>query len=298
MPPAIETKELTKAFDDVVALDHLSLRVEPGEIVGFLGPNGAGKSTAIRLLLDLIRPTSGRASVFGHDCQRNPEEVRAAIGYLPGDLRLYPSLTGAQTAKLIANLRPRPIDASRAEGLAHRLQLDLNRRAGTLSRGNRQKLGWLLALLDRPPLLVLDEPTAGLDPLMQHVVWELLREEAAAGGAVFLSSHVMSEVEQICDRVAILREGKLIAVEPVDVLKARSFRSVEVRFAEQAPPPAASAIEGVREQRRDGLTVWFELAGEADALVKAIADYHVVELKTHEPSLDEIVLRYYEAAGK
>jgi len=166
--------------------------------------------------------------------------------------------------------------------MAERFELDLGKRASTLSRGNRQKLGWLLALLDRPPLLVLDEPTAGLDPLIQHVVREVLRDEAAAGVAVFLSSHIMSEVEQICDRVAILREGQLAAVEPVSVLKGRSFRSVEVRFGGQPPLPGTFTVEGLREQRREGQTVWLELRGEADTLVKAIAKHHVV-LRYYRP---------------
>lgn len=296
MEPAILTAGLSKTYEATMALDGLNLRVERGEIFGFLGPNGAGKSTTIRLLLDLIRPTAGRASVLGMDCQRQSVAVRASTGYLPGDLRLYPGLRGREMAGLMAGLRKTPIDRGFVLGVAERLDLDLEKPAGSLSKGNRQKLGLLLALVARPPVLLLDEPTSGLDPIVQHKVWEILREEAGRGTAVFFSSHVMSEVDQVCERVGILRAGKLVAVEPVAGLKARQFRHVEVSFADGTPPADAFKLPGVREIRRERSTAEFEVAGEIDGLLKALAPYHVADLRTQQPSLDEILLGFYEEA--
>jgi ABC-2 type transport system ATP-binding protein len=290
---AIETRELTRTFGDVVALDRMSLRVEQGEIFGFLGPNGAGKSTTIRILLDLIRPTSGSASVLRFDCQRESMEVRSRIGYLPGDLRLYGGLTGQQTVELFASLRNGRVDDAYVRELASEMELDLGKKASTYSKGNRQKLGVLLALLGRPQVLLLDEPTSGLDPLVQRTVWDVLRREAARGATVFFSSHVMSEVEQTCERVGILREGRLVAVEPVVAMKARALRHVEVSFAGEAPPADPLVVAGAKEIRRERATLEFEITGEIDPLLKALAAYHVVDLRTEQPTLDEILLAYY-----
>jgi ABC-2 type transport system ATP-binding protein len=293
MLPAIATDQLTKNFDDILALDRLDLRVEQGEIFGFLGPNGAGKSTTIRLLLDLIRPTSGGAEVLGHDCQRESLAARALVGYLPGDLRVYPGLTGQEAVTLFARLRGGESDASYIETVAERLGLDLSLRSGNLSKGNRQKLGLLLALLGRPPVLLLDEPTSGLDPIIQHQVWSILREEAARGTTVFFSSHVMSEVEQVCERVGILRQGRLIAVDEIAGLKTRQLRHVQVRFGGAAPAPAEFALPGVRELRRENSLIEFEVTGEVDALIKQLARHHVVDIAGEQPTLDEILLSYY-----
>ena len=291
---AIETRGLTRVFGSQVALDHLDLRIERGEIFGFLGPNGAGKSTTIRLLLDLVRPTSGSASILGFDCQRDTMEVRRRTSYLPGELRLYPGLTGQQTVDLFAGLKSGAVDMARVNRLAGDLELDLSKKASALSKGNRQKLGVLIALLGEPEVMLLDEPTSGLDPLVQRVVWEILRREAGRGATVFFSSHVMSEVEVTCERVGILRKGRLVAVEPVASLKGRSGRHVEVSFAGEAPPPSAFAAAGVRELRREHATVEFELAGEIDPLLKALAPYHVLDLRTEQATLDEILFHYYE----
>ncbi|MCL4231482.1 MAG: ABC transporter ATP-binding protein [Dehalococcoidia bacterium] len=298
MEPAILAEGLGKTYGATVALDRLDLRVERGEIFGFLGPNGAGKSTTIRLLLDLIRPTAGRALVLGMDCRRQSVAVRASTGYLPGDLRLYPGLRGREMAGLMAGLRKSPVDREFVLGLAERIGLDLEKPAGSLSRGNRQKLGLLLALIGRPPLLLLDEPTSGLDPIVQHTVWNILREEAKRGVTVFFSSHVLSEVDQVCERVGILRAGQLVAVEPVSGLKARQFRHVEVSFAGETPPPAAFMLPGVRELRRERSTAEFEVAGEIDGLLKALAPFQVLDLRTQQPSLDEILLGFYEEAHR
>lgn len=292
MDAAIVTERLVKDYDGHRALDGLSLRVERGEIFGFLGPNGAGKTTTIRLLLDLIRPTAGNARILGLDCQQQSHEVRAQCGYLPGDLRLYTGLRGHELVDLFAALRTRPVERARLHDLAARLDLDLGRHIGTLSKGNRQKLGVLLALLDRPPVLLLDEPTSGLDPIVQRTVWEIVREEAARDTTVFFSSHVISEVEHICRRVAILRAGRLVTVEPVAGLVGRALRRLEVRFAEP-PPPGAFAIPDVRETGREGSTVWLEVRGNLDLVVQAMARYHVVDLRTEQPSLEDILLTYY-----
>lgn len=296
--PAIETRDLSRIFDGFVALDGLDLRVERGEIFGFLGANGAGKTTTIRLLLDLIRPTRGVAQVLGFDCQRAALEVHRRVGYLPGDLRLYGGLTGEQTIAFFAALRGGEVDEAYVRRLAGRLELDLSKRAGSLSKGTRQKLGLLVALMARPPVLLLDEPTSGLDPIVQHVAWEVLREEAARGTTVFFSSHVMSEVEQVCERVAILRQGRLVAVDTVAGLKARSLRHCEVTFAGEAPPPEELAVAGAREVRRERNVVEFEVAGEFDPLLKALAAHRVVDLRTEAPTLEEIVWQYYEGARR
>ena len=296
MEAAILTEGLSKSYESVLALDRLDLRIEPGEIFGFLGPNGAGKTTTIRLLLDLIRPTAGRASVLGMDCQRQSEAVRSATGYLPGDLRLYPGLRGREMVDLMSGLRRNPVDHEYIRSLARRLELDLEKHAGSLSKGNRQKLGIVLALLARPPLLLLDEPTSGLDPIAQRIVWDVLREEANRGTAVFFSSHVMSEVDQVCERVGILRAGRLVAVEPVAELKAHQFRHVEVSFADGVPSPEVFQLAGVRELRRDHATLEFEVAGAIAPLLQALAPYHVLDLRTEQPTLDEVLLAFYREA--
>ncbi len=293
MEAAILTEGLSKSYGTVLALDRLDLRIEPGEIFGFLGPNGAGKTTTIRLLLDLIRPNAGRACVLGMDCQSQSLQVRAATGYLPGDVRLYPGLRGREMVDLVTGLRGGGVDREYVSSLATRLDLELDTHAGSLSKGNRQKLGLVLALLARPPVLLLDEPTSGLDPIVQRTVWDILREEANRGTAVFFSSHVMSEVDQVCQRVGILRSGRLVAVEPITELKARQLRHVEVSFANGTPGPEVFRLAGVRELRRDHATLEFEVAGAIAPLLQALAPYHVLDLRTEQPTLDEVLLAFY-----
>jgi len=292
--PAVETLEINKTFGETRAVNGVSIEVGDGEFFGFLGPNGAGKTTTIRLLLDLIRPTAGRASVLGMDCQRQSEAVRAAISYLPGDVRLYPGFRGRELVDLISGLREGPVDRDYILSLAGRLELDLDKHAGTLSKGNRQKLGLLLALLGRPRVLLLDEPTSGLDPIAQRVVWDILREACERGTAVFFSSHVMSEVDQVCERVGILRAGRLVVVESIAELKAHQFRHVEVSFADGVPPAEAFKLAGVRELRRDHATLEFEVSGGIGPLLQALAPYQVVDLRTAQPTLDELLLTYYQ----
>ncbi len=296
MHPAIETEGLTKRYGPVLALDRLSLLVERGEVFGFLGPNGAGKTTTIRLLLDLIRPTAGRAAILGRDCQRESLAARAQVGYLPGDLRLYEGLTARDHLRLLGALRGAEFERAWVASLAERLELDLDRRVGALSKGNRQKVGVLLALAPRPPVLILDEPTSGLDPLIQHAVLDLLREEAERGTAVFFSSHVMSEVERICHRVAVLHRGRLLTVDSVDGLRERATRRVVVRFG--GPVPAElEALPGVLACRANGNEAELELKGSFTPLLQVLARHQVEDLTAERPSLEDVVVRLYEEVG-
>lgn len=292
MQSAIRFEEVTKRYGSQLALDWLALQVEPGEILGFLGPNGAGKTTSIRLLLDLIRPTSGRASILGVDCQRASQRARKLVGYLPGDLRLYPSLKGREMVELVGSLREKHTDWNYIAELVARLELNLDHRIATYSKGTRQKLGLLLALLGRPPVLLLDEPTSGLDPIMQNIVWTMLREQVASGTTVFFSSHILSEVEHICDRVAILRAGKLVAAEPVTALKARIIRHIVVTFAGPMPDGELTATEAKILSRTD-TTLTLVALGDLDRLLKVLSHYHVADLSIERLGLDDIILAYY-----
>lgn len=297
MTYAIEFRELTKDYGKVRALDQVSLTIDAGEIIGFLGPNGAGKTTAIRLLFDLIRPTSGSAFVWGQDCQAQSVEARQHMGFLPGEMHLYERLTGQQTLDYFASLRSSPPDREFVQGIIERLELDPSRKVNEYSKGNRQKLGLVLAMLHRPDVLVLDEPTSGLDPLMQDETAAILFEFAAEGKTVFFSSHVMSEVERMCHRAAFLREGRLIAVEEVGSVKAKSLHIVEVTFA-QPVPPGEFKIDGVREVQRDGPTLHLEVRENLDGVLKAIARHQVMDLRTEQPSLEQIFRAYYQEANE
>lgn len=288
----IETVNLSKSFGDVRALEDINLTVGAGEVFGFLGPNGAGKSTLIRILFDIIRPTSGRASILGIDCQRNAVEARAQAGYLPGDLRLYDGLTAAQLIELFSSLRPERPDPAFVQELCRRLDVDLHRPVETLSRGNKQKIGLVLAMMHRPRLLVLDEPTTGLDPLIQEEVAGIVEELAASGVTVFFSSHVLSEVERMCTRVAFIRHGRLVAVEDIDKLKERSLHILEVTFAEPVPP-GTWAIPGVRQLRNEGHAVHLEVRANLNAVLQAIAAHPVLDIRTEQPTLEEVFLAYY-----
>ena len=291
--PAIETEALTRDYGPVRALDGLDLRVEQGEVFGFLGPNGAGKTTTIRVLLDLIRPTAGRASVMGFDSKRDSMEVRRRTGYLPGDLRLYEGMTGRVYLDFFASLRPGQVDPAYLRRIVDLLDLDLSKHVRAYSKGNRQKLAIVLALMHQPDVLLLDEPTSGLDPLVQHDVWSLLEEAAASGRCVFFSSHVLSEVERICHRVGIIREGRLVAVEEVEKLKGRSVHILEVTFAEPVPE-AAFASTGFDIVRRDDNTVRLHVRDNLDEMIKAISRYPIVDLRTEQTSLEDLFLTYYQ----
>ena len=287
---------LSKRYGEgTLALDQLTLAVGTGEIFGFLGPNGAGKTTTIRLLMDLIRPTGGSASVFGRDCQSESLAVRGMVGYLPGELSLYKGRSARQHIQLVGDLRPGQIDGRYVDELCERLSLDRDTPVGHLSHGNRQKVGLVLALMPKPRLVILDEPTSGLDPLAQHETLEILREAREGGQTVFFSSHYLPEVERICDRVAIIRAGKLVAVESVEALTTRALHTVRVKLAEPVIHDGFEGLEGVRrvEKSNGDSVLTFEVTGELDPLIKALAAHHVLSLEAERPSLEDAFLEYY-----
>jgi ABC-2 type transport system ATP-binding protein len=292
MTAVIRAEGLTKFYGESRGVTELSFEVEAGEVFGFLGPNGAGKTTTIRLMLDLIRPSSGKLELFGLDVRKQSVAVRSKAGYLPGDLHLYERLTPREYLRYVAALRG--LDGlGEGEALAERFELELERPIRTLSKGNRQKVGLVQVFLHRPDLLLLDEPTAGLDPLVQQTFNELLREVVTEGRTVFLSSHILSEVQRLADRVAIIREGSLELVEAVDVLRARAFVRVEATFSTPPPQEAFARLLGVRELERRGPVVVLALEGSADPLIKALARYEVLALDSHEADLEDFFLALY-----
>jgi ABC-2 type transport system ATP-binding protein len=292
MTHAIDCEGLTKRFGELRAVDDLSFTVDPGEVVGFLGPNGAGKTTTIRMLLDLLRPTAGRVAVLGADPSRAGAALRRRIGYVPGDLVLYERLTGHQLIELFASLRGLR-DLAPYSDLAARLAVPLDRPIGTLSRGNRQKLGVVQAFAPQPELLVLDEPTSGLDPIVQREFRALVREAVDGGAAVLLSSHVLAEVQRIADRVAIIRAGRLIAIDPVSELEAKALRVLEIRFAHHVPASAFTGLPGVRDVQVEGDLVRAAVVGPVDALIKSAARFTVESVAGHEADLEDVFLAYY-----
>ena len=291
----IESVSLTKCYGVHRGVESLSFSVSQGEVFGLLGPNGAGKTTTIRLLLDLIRPSGGSVRVFDTDPRRTPA-MRRRIGYLPGDLRLYEKLTGREQLSYFAGLRGLT-GFGRADELARRLDVELDRPQKTLSKGNRQKLGLVQAFMHDPELLILDEPTSGLDPLVQQRFAELLGEAKQAGQTVLISSHVLPEVQELADRVALLRDGRLVLVDTVEGLRRHAPARIAVTLAEPAPADAFAGIPEARELGRDGATVTFALRGEPDRLIKRLARFHVSGLESREADLDDIFLSLYAGAS-
>lgn len=288
---AIDLERLTKRYGRRRGIEDVSLTVLPGEVFGFLGPNGAGKTTTIRTMLDLLRPTSGRASVLGLDSHRDAEEIHRRIGYLPGEYAAYRRMTGERYLAFFAELRGVP--ASAYERLADRLACDLGPQISSLSHGNAQKLGLIQALMHDPELLILDEPTQGLDPLIQHEVHAIVRDVAADGRTVFLSSHILPEVERTCDRVGIIGDGRLIAVEDVGDLRAKAVRVVEFHFAAPVDHAAFVGIAGVREMEIHGDVLRCTIQGSMDALLKAASRFEVIDLQSQQPGLERQFLHYY-----
>jgi ABC-2 type transport system ATP-binding protein len=294
--PVIETDALTKRYGRDRGIEDVSLTVEAGEVFGFLGPNGAGKTTTIRTLLDLLRPTSGSARVFGLDSRRDSVTIHARLGNLPGEFAIDPRLSGLEIVSYLAEIRGLR-ELGRADLLAERFQADMERPIGELSRGNRQKIGLVQAAFHEPDLLVLDEPTGGLDPLMQEEFLAFIAEERDHGRTVFLSSHELDEVERACDRVGIIREGQLVAVESVAEITGRSFRHVTIDFAHPVDPAAFRRIPGVAELERDGNRLTFKAHGELDRVIKVAARHPVVDIELVHPTLEEIFLTYYGRNG-
>jgi ABC-2 type transport system ATP-binding protein len=288
----IDTAKLTKYYGKQLGIEDVDLEVKRGEVFGYLGPNGAGKTTTIRTLLDFIRPTSGSATVFGLDIRQSSVDIHRRVGYLNGELALYNNMTGEDLLKYLGNLRG-GLDWKYVRELAARFQCDLSRRIQGLSLGNKQKLGLLQAFMHKPELLILDEPTNGLDPLMQHEFYDLLTETKKEGRTIFLSSHILPEVEKVCDRVGIIRQGKLVTVETIETLKSHSVRQLEIHFARAIPKEKFSNVQGIRDILVQDKLLTCNVVGSLDALVKAAAQFEVINIISHEPSLEDIFMTYY-----
>ena len=288
---AIEVRELRKKYGSFEALKGIDLEVHTGEIFGFLGPNGAGKSTTIRILLDEIRATGGTARLLGLDSRRDAAAIHRRLGYLPSDLALYPAMTGAQTLRFFARLRG-GANQDYIDELRQRFDANLDKRVGELSSGNRQKVGLIAALMHKPELIIMDEPNAGLDPLVQHEFHQVLREIVSEGRTVFLSSHTLSEVQQVADRVGIIRAGRLVAVENVADL--RSVRRVDLLLDGDADPRDFVRIPGARDITVDGPRVRMAFDGELGTLLSSLGGRRVVDLTAQDADLEEIFLAFYQ----
>ena len=294
MAEAILTEALSKSYGEVKALDALDLEVRAGEIFGFLGPNGAGKTTTIRLLLDVIRPSSGFARVLGLDPRAQGVELRSRVGYLPGDFIVDGRQTSREFLTFLGNLRG-GLPQSAMVDLADRLDLDLGLEAkiGTLSKGNRQKVGLVQAFMHEPELLILDEPTSGLDPLVTREFLTMAAEARAKGQTLFMSSHILTEVQQVADRAGIIRQGRLIAIDDVDALRSRAMREVRISFAEPVAETEFQSIDGVSDLVVEEGVLRCRLIGEADALIKTAARHRVIDFISEEPDLETLFFHHY-----
>ncbi|MBN2388884.1 MAG: ABC transporter ATP-binding protein [Anaerolineales bacterium] len=292
---AIQVRGLTKSYGKVRALHGIDLEVKRGEIFGFLGPNGAGKTTTIRCLLDMIRPDGGKAFLLGLDPQAEPVAVQALSGYLPGEMQFFDNLTVERQLRFFRDMRGGRADWSYVQQLAERLDLDLKPQIKNLSKGNKQKVGVIQALMHRPELFLLDEPTIGLDPLMQQEVLALLREANAAGATVFFSSHIMSEVETLAGRVAIIRAGEIVEVAGIETLTRRALNRITVRFKKPVEMTDLGKLPGVEIlAQADGSSVTLQVQGDMENLIQALGRLPVLDLETERPSLEEIFLTYYQ----
>ncbi|MGA9533445.1 MAG: ABC transporter ATP-binding protein [Anaerolineales bacterium] len=291
--PVIATDSLTVFYGSHRGIEDVNLTVERGEVFGFLGPNGAGKTTTQRALLDVIHPTNGQASIFGLDSQAEGPAIRQRVGYLPGEFSPYASMRARDFLDLFASLQGRPVDRGYRRQLESRLGLDTSRRIRQYSHGNKQKVGIVAAFMGRPDLLILDEPTIGLDPLVQQTVLELVREARGAGRTVFFSSHNLPEVQAVCDRVGIIREGRLIKTESVETLTRRQFKRVLLTLHEPAPPDAFE-FEGVTETGRDGNRVMLEVRRHLDRVMERAVAYGIVDIDIPPVTLEEIFLAFYD----
>ncbi len=295
---AIFAQSLVKSYGRFEALHGVDLEVHPGEIFGFLGPNGAGKTTTIRCLLDLFRPNGGMVRVLGIDPQKDPVQVRKRTGYLPGELHIEDNATVESALHYLNSLRGNQADWDYIQQLAIRISLDLKTKVKNLSKGNKQKVGVVQALMHRPELLLLDEPTFGLDPLVQHEVLKLVAEARTSGATVFFSSHILSEVQEIADRVGIIRSGRVVEVAQTESLLNRALRRAHIRFKQPVEASKLAEIPGVTVlSQADDQNVILQVEGEMDSLIKAIASFHVADFETERPSLEEVFLAYYKESS-
>jgi ABC-2 type transport system ATP-binding protein len=299
MNQVIETIALTKRYGANRGIRDVNLTVMQGEVFGFLGPNGAGKTTTIRTMLDFLHPTSGKALLFGLDSQRDSVAIRARLGILPTEFTLDDRLTGDDLLRLFARLRG-VRDLAYARELARRLDADLRRPMRRLSRGNKQKIGLIAALFHRPDLLILDEPTGGLDPLVQEEFLAIVGETKAEGRTIFLSSHILPEVERACDRVAIIRDGEIVAVETIAGLRNRKLRHLTLTFDAPVDATLFAALAGIDDVKRDGPTIRLTLSDgqQLDRVIKLAAAHTIVDLRLDHPSLEENFLSFYDRNGK
>ena len=296
MTGPISTTDLTKFYGTHRGISGVSLDINEGEVFGLLGPNGAGKTTCIRIFLDFIRPTSGSATILGMDSRSDSVEIRRNVGYLPGDFITYEKLTAEELLQYFANLRGGHL--RKAKVLAERFDLDLSRKIGELSRGNRQKVGLVQAFMSDPKLLILDEPTTGLDPLLQQEFHTLVLEEVEAGKTLFVSSHVLPEVEVICDRVGIIREGSIVAVEEVATLRKQTVTKIEIEFGQAISKAEFEGVDGVSEVTIKDHHLSCNVTGSVDSLIKLAARYTVVNIQSGHPALEEVFLTYYSQPDK
>ena len=290
MSPVVETRGLSKRYGQLFALKDLELQVQQGEVLGYLGPNGAGKTTTIRLLLGLIAPTSGSASIFGLDVQQHAPEVHKRLAYVPGEANLWPSLTGQEVLALLGRIQGH-VDAAYRDELIERFDFDPSKKVRSYSKGNRQKLILIAALMTRAELLILDEPTSGLDPLMEQTFRQCMAEAKRRGQTVLLSSHILSEVEALCDRVAILRSGELLEIGTLSEMRHLSALSVEATF--DGPPPDIGDLPGVSGVQIDGRSLRCEVSGSVQPLLSVLASAGVRDLLSTRPSLEELFLAHY-----
>jgi ABC-2 type transport system ATP-binding protein len=295
--PVVRLVSLTKVFGSTRGISRVDLEVQAGQVFGFLGPNGAGKSTTIRLMMGLYLPTAGRADLFGIDVRAHGPDVRRRIGYLPGELALYPGLSGREILDRTAHLRG-GVDPERRSRLVERFGAELHRPVHLLSKGNRQKIGLIAAFMHDPDLLVLDEPTSGLDPLLQREFAGLLEEAVAGGCTVFLSSHDLAEVQRLAHRVAIIRDGRIVALDTVDALRARSPRSIELTFRDVVDPAWFHTKAGIDLVSVSARRATFRVVGEVGPLFEAAVTHGLVDVSSQEADLDELFLAYYgDAVG-
>jgi ABC-type multidrug transport system ATPase subunit len=294
MSSVIRIEQLTKAYGSHRGVIDLDLSVDAGEVFGYLGPNGAGKTTTIRVLLDLIRPTTGRAFVFDIETTSDPVTIHRRVGYLPGEFSLYDRLTGGETIAYFANLRG-GVDAAYQRSLIERLDLDPTRKFREYSKGNKQKVGLVIAFQHKPDLLILDEPTSGLDPLVQQTFMGLVNEAKAANRTIFLSSHLIDEVEKMCERVAIIRDGRIVQIDRVEALRDLSVHQVELRFSGPVPTDRFAAIPGVSKVTTEDHVLRMHVAGPIAPIVKVAASYDLVDFVSREPTLEEVFLAQYGA---